>query len=120
MMDKKGSYKIEFENLSDGSLEVRYFDDYDDSSYQSWRLPKEVVEELIDWWKELKKNKNINFPIKTKTKNCEFNMRTEKYIVIREFDALGRYKLAGWNLPKVAVEELIDRDEKSLKKKTKE
>lgn len=112
MLDKKGSYKVEFENLSDGSLEVRYFDDYKDSSYRSWRLPKEVVGELIFWWKELKKNKNINFPIKVKTKNCEFSMRTEKYVDIREFDTLGRYKLARWSLPKVAVEELIDWDEK--------
>ncbi len=62
--------------------------------------------------KALKKNKNINFPIKVKTKNCEFSMRTEKYVDIREFDTLGRYKLARWSLPKVAVEELIDWDEK--------
>ena len=112
MLDKKGSYKVEFENLSDGSLEVRYFDDYKDSSYRSWRLPKGVVGKLIAWMKELKNNKNINFPIKTKTKICEFSMQTEKYIGIREFDTLGRYKVVGWNLPKVAVEELIDWDEK--------
>lgn len=110
MLDKKGNYKVEFENLSDESLEVRYFDDSRDSSYRSWRLPKKVVGELITWWKELKKNKNINFPIKTRTKICKFNMYTEKYIGIREFDTLGRYKLAGWSLPKVVLEELIDWD----------
>ena len=112
MLDNEGNYRVEFENLSDENLEIRYFDDYKNFSYQSWRLPKEVAGELIAWWKELKKNKNINFPIKTNTKICESSMQTEKYINIREFGTLGRYKVVCWNLPKVAVEELIDWDEK--------
>jgi hypothetical protein len=39
-------------------------------------------------------------------------MSTENYIEIREFDSLGRFKMTGWNLPKVAVEELVNWSEK--------
>lgn len=89
------NHKVEFENLSDGTLEVRYFDDYKDSSYRSWKLPKEIAAELISSWKKLRKNKNIHFHIKEKTKTCEFNMPNEKYIDIRKFDIRGRFKTTG-------------------------
>lgn len=112
MLDKIGNYKVEFENLSDGSLEVRYFDDHNDSSYRSWRFPKEVVKEIVSWWRKLMEKKNIHFPIKEKTRICEFNMYTEKCIEIREFDSLGRYKMTGWSLPKAVVEKLIKWDVK--------
>ena len=110
--DKKQDYKVEFYNSSDGDLEIRYFDTLQDSFYRSWRLPKDVVKELILWWRKLRKNKNIHFPIKEDTKICEFNMYTEKSIDIREFDSLGRYKTIGWSLPKETVEELINWDRK--------
>jgi len=106
------NYRIEFNIFPNGDLEIRYFDTPRDFSYRSWKLPKRVVEELISWWKKLKKNKSIHFPAKEKTKICEFNMYTEKYIDIREFDSLGRFKMTGWSLPKVAVEELVNWSEK--------
>ncbi|MFQ5867794.1 MAG: hypothetical protein ACE5IT_07355 [bacterium] len=102
-----GDYRIEFKNFPNGHLEIRYFDIPRDSSYRSWKLPKEVVKELISWWKRLRKNKNIRFPIKEKTKICEFTMYTENYIEIREFDNLGRYKMIGFSLPKVLLKELV-------------
>lgn len=115
MLDKMDNYKVEFENLAEGSIEVRYFDDHKDSSYRSWKLPKEVVVELISWWEKLRKNQNIHFPIKEKTKICEFNMYTEKHIEIREFDSHGRFKMTGWSLPKVAIEELVVWHAKQMK-----
>jgi len=73
-----------------------------------------VVEDLISWWNKLKKNKSILFPIKERTKICEFTMYTKKHIDIREFDNLGRFKMIGWSLPKVVAEELIDWEKKTL------
>jgi len=110
------NYRIEFNIFPNGDLEIRYFDTPRDFSYRSWKLPKRVVEELISWWKKLKKNKSIHFPIKERTKICEFNMYTEKYIDIREFDSLGRFKMTGWSLPKVAVEELVNWSEKDRRR----
>ena len=52
VMDRKGSYKDEFINLSDEDLEIRYFNGYNGSSYRSWRIPKVVIEELIVWLKK--------------------------------------------------------------------
>lgn len=107
-LDEKPDYKVEFKNSPNGDLEIRYFDPPCDSSYYSWRLPKKVVEELISWWKKLRKNKDIIFPIKEKTKICEFTMYTEKSVDVREFDSFGRLKIVGWSLPNVTVEELMD------------
>ena len=106
--DKKQDCKVVLINSSDGILEVRYFDDYKDERYRSWKMPKTVAEELIFWWKRLKQNKGKEFPIKEKTKICEFSMNTEKYIEVREFNSLGSYKMIGWSLPKEVVEELIN------------
>jgi hypothetical protein len=105
---RRPDYRIEFKNFSNGDLEIRYFDTPRDSSCRFWKLPKEVVEELISWWERLRKNKNMRFPIKKKTKICEFTMYTENYIEIREFDNLGRYKMIGFSLPKDVVEELVN------------
>lgn len=113
MPDKQGNYKVEFVNSSDGVLEMRYFDDCKDERYRSWKMPRTVAEELISWQKRLKQSKDEKFPIKEKAKICEFSMNTEKYIEVREFDSSGRYKMAGWSLPKEIVEELINWDGKS-------
>lgn len=112
MLNKQDNYKVELINSSDGILEVCYFDDCKDERYRSWKMPKAVAEELIFWWKRLKQSKGKKFPIREKTKICEFSMNTEKYIEVREFDSLGRYKMIGWSLPKEVVEELINWDRK--------
>jgi hypothetical protein len=101
-------YKIEFEAFPNGDLEIRYFNNPDDTSYYSWRLPEKVVEKLVSWWKKLRENRNIQFPVKEKTENCEFVMHTGKSVDIREIDSLGRYKTKGWTLPIVVVEELVN------------
>lgn len=109
MPDKQDNYKVELINSSDGILEVRYFDDCKDERYRSWKMPRAVAEELIFWRKKLTQSKGREFPIKEKTKICEFSMPTDKYINIREFDSLGRPKMIGWSLPKPVIEELINR-----------
>lgn len=104
--------KVELIKNDNGDVEIRYFDTPQDPTYRSWKLPKGIAEELIYWWKKITKDKDIRFPIKESTKFCEFTMNTEKYIDIKEFDSLGRHNMTGWSLPKVAIEELINRDEK--------
>lgn len=108
MTDRKGSYKVEIKSSANEDLEIRYFNNCHDPSYRSWKMPEAVVKELVAWLKGLKRKKNMNFPINRKTADYEFNMQTEKYIEVREFDTLGRYKLTGWYLPKNVVEELIN------------
>lgn len=109
-LNKRPDYRVEFKDSPNGDIEIRYFAPPQDTSCRSWKLPKEAIEELICWWKKLRKSKNIHFPIKEMTKICEFNMYTEKYIDIRELDSQCRLKMVGWSLPKVVVEELIDWD----------
>ena len=100
-------YKVEFRKSLNGELEICYFENPKGSAYLSWILPKEIVDELISWWKKLQKNKNIQLPIIEKTEICEFNMFTEKSIDIRESVSFRGLTLVGYLLPKVVVEELI-------------
>jgi len=107
------NYRVEFENLPEENLEIRYFDNHHNSSYLSWKLPKNIAEELVVWWKKISDYKNIDFPVKKKTKTCELNMPTEKHIDIRGIDKYGNFQMTGWSLPRVAVEKLVVWYEKS-------
>lgn len=112
MTDKKGINKVEFKKLLDGSVEARYFDHDKNTSYQAWTLPKPVAEELISWWKKLKKDKGIHPPIKERSASCEFTMHTENYIDIEEHFTPGRPKKNFWTLSIDTVEELVNWAEK--------
>ena len=101
-------YRVEIANLPDEGLEIRYFKPPNDPLCLSWRIPKEVASEVIEWWKKWQ-NEQAAFPVKEKTRICEFTMNTGESINIRELDRFGRYKPLGWSLPKGAVEELISR-----------
>ncbi len=71
------SSKVEF-FANNAILEIRYFDTPKDQLYRSWRLPESIVHELIAFWISLTKNKEITFPLKKRTKLCEFTMYTKK------------------------------------------
>lgn len=100
------SSKVEF-FANNAILEIRYFDTLKDQLYRSWRLPESIVHELIAFWISLKKNKEIPFPLKKRTKLCEFTMYTEKFIEIKSLDCRGRTNMTGWSLPNGVVVELI-------------
>ncbi len=100
------SPKVEF-FANNTILEIRYFDTPKDHRYRSWKLSESIGHELIDFWKSLKKNKEITFPVQKRTTLCEFTMYTEKFIEIKSLDSLGRTNMTGWSLPKVVVEELL-------------
>ena len=100
------SPRVEF-FANNGIIEIRYFDTPKDPLYRSWRLPESITHELIAFWKSLKKNKEINFPLKKRTGLCEFTMYTEKFIEIKSLDCRGRTNMTGWSLPNVVVVELI-------------
>jgi|APSaa5957512535_1039671.scaffolds.fasta_scaffold24170_2 hypothetical protein len=42
-------YKIEFNKALNGEIEIRYFENSQDSAYMSWVLLKEIVCKLISW-----------------------------------------------------------------------
>lgn len=104
MHDK--SPKVEF-LANNAILEIRYFDTQKNQIYRSWRLPESITHELIAFWKNLKKNKEIAFPLQKRTELCEFTMYTDKFIEIKSLDCRGRTNMTGWSLPNVVVEELI-------------
>ncbi len=103
--------KVEF-IANNGMLEIRYFDTPKDHRYRSWGLPESIGHELIAFWKSLKENKEISFPVQKRTKLCEFTMYSEKFIEIKSLDSLGRTNMTGWSLPKVVIEEWINRKAK--------
>ncbi|NQU74659.1 MAG: hypothetical protein HQ547_08130 [Candidatus Omnitrophica bacterium] len=105
---KTSKCKVEILESANEELEIRYFDDIQESSCRSWKMPMAVAKELLFWWKKLKQGKAREFPIQGKTKFCEFSMNTEKYIDIKEFDSLGLRNMTGWSLPSVVMERLID------------
>ena len=100
------SPRVEF-FANNGIIEIRYFDTPKDELYRSWKLPESIAHELIAWWISLKKNKEITFPLKKRTKVCELTMHTEKNIEIKSLDCLGRTNMTGWSLPGAVVERLI-------------
>jgi len=100
------SPRIEF-FANNGIIEIRYFDTPKDELYRSWKLPESIAHELIAWRISSKKNKGIAFPLRKRTKVCEFTMHTEKNIEIKSLDCRGRADMIGWNLPAAAAEWLI-------------
>lgn len=98
--ETNSDYRVEIERLKSGYLEVRYFDDVKNRSYLAWRLPAEVVDDVVKFWRNYKITHTVHFPIVVKTDSCEITMFTKESVQLREFDALGRYRLSGWHLPK--------------------
>ncbi|MDP3786379.1 MAG: hypothetical protein Q8R05_02370 [Candidatus Omnitrophota bacterium] len=109
------SPKVEF-FANNGIIEIRYFDTPKDELYRSWKLPESIAHELIAWWINLKKNKEITFPLQKRTKVCELTMHTEKNIEIKSLDCLGRTNMTGWSLPAVVVEKLAVRQKDTADK----
>ena len=108
-MKKDLEYRVEFRDLPDERLEIRYFEPPNDPSCLSWKMPNGVVYETIAWLEKQRKDKKVSFPVKEQTKTCEIAMNNENSISIKEIDRFGRYKTIGWSLPKGVLEELIAR-----------
>ena len=108
-MKKDLEYRVEFNDLPEERLEIRYFQPPKDSSYLSWKMSKGVANETVAWMDKKRSDKQLSFPVKEKTKICEFIMNNENFINIKEFDSFGRYKTIGWSLPKGVMEELMTR-----------
>jgi len=100
------SPRVEF-FADNGIIEIRYFDTPKDELYRSWKLPETIAHELIAWRINLKKDKEITFPLKKITKVCELTMHTEKNIEIKSLDCLGRTNMTGWSLPVAVVGHLV-------------
>ena len=107
-MGKDLEYRVEFKDLPDEILEIRYFQPPKDSSCLSWKMPKGVADETIAWWGKKRMDKQVSFPVKDKTKTCEFTRNNENSINIKEFDSFGRYKTIGWSLPKGVLDRLLE------------
>lgn len=107
--DTGSDYRVEIERLKNGYLEVRYFEDVRNPSYLAWRLPEAVFDDIVTFWKNCKIKNTIRFPIVKKTTSCEITMVTKESVLLRELDALGRYRLAGWHLPKIVMDVITER-----------
>lgn len=97
--------RIEFSAL-DGLIEIRYFDIPKDRLYRSWKMPLSIADDLTAWRQKMKKQEDIVFPLKARTKTCELTMNTGKYIEIKSLDCHGRTNMTGWNFPTSVADSL--------------
>lgn len=102
-------YRVEIERMKNGYIEIRYFEDVKNPSYLAWRLPEEVIDDIVTFWKSYKIKKTICFPLIRKTTFCEITMFTKESVLLRELDALGRYRMSGWHLPNVVMDIISER-----------
>lgn len=104
--------RVEILNSASEEIEIHYYDDPHAESFLGWKLPEDVFQDVINWWRKFKLCNNPKFPLSEKTKSCKITMYTSKYIDIRPLDKFGRLKMGGWSLPRLVLEEMekIDRN----------
>ena len=104
----KQDERVEFKNLEENIIELRYFDRPKANSYFSWKIPINEVNDLAGWWKnEGMQIKKKQLPIvEHKFGSILISMFTHARVDIRGFDRYGGLKLLGYSLPIKVVEHL--------------
>lgn len=99
--------RIEFiKNVEDHFVEIRLYDSFNKcSSCLCWKIPINVIEELIKWWKE-KKQIKVDCSKEEKRGHVQFYIYLDESVKVEELDDLGRPKLVGWCLPRIVIDEL--------------
>jgi hypothetical protein len=97
-------FRVEVIPIGSNSLEINLYEHGDVKRYRSWKMPVTVAYCITAWWQEQGANRtpcvwksliSINVP-------SPFS----RHIDVKQLDALGRPKPAGWSLPIVVVEAL--------------
>ena len=82
-------------------IEIRWYEQADNTSYYSWKLTKQEIEDILSWWIHSGISlENEKLPIKDyRYKNISISMNTMTTISIRGFDGYGQLKQIGASFP---------------------
>jgi len=84
------------------TLELRLYEGLEDRGYLSWKMSRSVAMLIALWWKYRKSDSE-------KAKGLAdliISMPSSGLVDVKELDALGHPKQAGWSLPVSVVEAL--------------
>jgi hypothetical protein len=87
--------RIEFLIPDAATVELRLYEGLDDRGYLSWKMSRPVAMLIALWWKY---RKNDSEKAKRFT-NLMISMPSSGLVDVKELDALGHPKQAGWSLP---------------------
>ena len=102
-MEKRGQEsRVEVITLDTNTVELMLYEGMEDKGYRSWEMPRAVATLVAFWWKYREKDseKEKSFT------NLMISMPSSRLVDIKELDALGHTKPAGWSLPVAVVEAL--------------
>jgi len=96
------SFRVEVIPLGLNSVEINMYEDGEVKRYRSWKLPVTVADCIASWWQEQGAVKTSG--IWKSSISVSIPTASSRHIDVKELDALGRSKPAGWSLPMVVVE----------------
>jgi len=98
------NYRIETAFLNPETVELRFYESSEDSTYRGWKMSLPVASAVADWWR----NNGVQFLKGKKIKSdiVDITLLSDSHAEIRALDSLGRPKLTGWSLPIIVVEAL--------------
>lgn len=98
----KTDHRIEFLIPDAATVELRLYEGIEDQGYLSWKMSRSVAMLIALWWKYRKSDSE-----KAKRfTDLIISMPSPGLVDIKELDALGHPKQAGWSLPVSVVEAL--------------
>ena len=97
--------RVEFKQLEDDIVELRYFDQPQSNSFFSWKMPIDEANDLAKWWKnEGSQIKKEQLPvIDHRFGNILISMITQTGVWVRAFDQYWRLRSTGYSLPRKVV-----------------
>lgn len=84
------------------TLELRLYEGLEDRGYLSWKMSRSVAMLVALWWKYRKSDSERP----KRFKNLIISVPSSGFVDVKELDALGHPKQAGWSLPVAVVEAL--------------
>jgi len=96
------SLRVKVIPLGLNSVEINVYEDGEVKRYRSWKMPLPVADCIVSWWQEQGAAKTSG--VWKSSISVSIPAPSSRYIDVRELDAWGRSKPAGWSLPMVVVE----------------
>ena len=98
------NYRIETVFLNPSTVELKFYESLEDSTYRGWKISLPIAVAVADWWR----NNGVQSPKGKKIKSdiVDITLLSATHAEIRALDSLGRPKLTGWSLPIIVVEAL--------------
>jgi len=98
------NHRIETVFFNPETVDLRFYESAEDSTYRGWKMSLPVAAAVADWWR----NNGDQSPKGKKVKSdiVDITLLSASHVEIRALDSLGRPKLTGWSLPIIVVEAL--------------